>query len=58
MVMETNKKGATNIKNSLSGTDHLLEHSLTQKELQYLCNDGGKTTPSYVDSDIDPDLEV
>lgn len=44
--------------NSVAGTDRLPKHSLTQKELEYLCNRGGKNTPSYVDDYIDPDLEV
>ncbi|MGE5380028.1 MAG: hypothetical protein ACM3NT_03060 [Methylocystaceae bacterium] len=45
-------------KNLLSGTDRLPKHSLTQEELKYMCNQGGKTTPSYVDQDMDPGLEV
>jgi len=46
------------INDSVAGTDHLPRHSLTQKELEYLCNRGSKNTPSYVDDYVDPDIEV
>lgn len=46
------------LKNSTAGTDRLPRHSLTQKELEYLCNRGGKNTPSYVGEYVDPDIEV
>lgn len=45
------------LNSSVSGTDHLPERSLTQEELKYMCNQGGKTTPSYVDETVNPDLE-
>lgn len=43
---------------SVVGSDKRPKHSLTQKELEYLCNRGGKNTSSYVGEYVDPDIEV